>query len=49
MALDSLDVLVQSIAANEDENVLDGNLGHDIFDRFGSLIINFRDMAVLLR
>jgi len=49
VTLDSLDVLVQSIAPNEDENVLDGNLGHDIFDRFDSLIIDFRDMAVLLR
>lgn len=47
--LPTLDVLVQSIARDESSNYLDCNLGHDVFDQFGETIVNFRDMAFLLR
>ena len=45
----SLDVVTQSIVRDEKENYLDCNLGHDVFDQFAEMIVNFRDMAVLLR
>ena len=48
-SLRKLDVLVRSIARDERENFLDCNLGHDVFDAFGETIVNFRDMAFLLR
>jgi predicted aspartyl protease len=47
--LKTLDVLVNSIARDEIENYLDCNLGHDVFDQFGEMVVNFRDMAFLLR
>ena len=47
--LKTLDVLVNSIARDETENYLDCNLGHDVFDQFDEMIVNFRDMAFLLR
>jgi hypothetical protein len=47
--LPTLDVLVNSIARDESSNYLDCNLGHDVFDQFGETIVNFRDMAFLLR
>jgi hypothetical protein len=46
--LDSLDVLQTSIASDEQANYLDGNLGHDVFDQFAELIVDFRDMAIVL-
>lgn len=46
---DSLDVLTQSIARSESENYLDCNIGRDILDSFSMYILNFRDMAFLLR
>jgi Aspartyl protease len=48
-SLKTLDVLVHSIARDESSNYLDCNLGHDVFDQFGETIVNFRDMAFLLR
>jgi hypothetical protein len=48
-SLATLDVLVHSIARDESSNYLDCNLGHDVFDQFGETIVNFRDMAFLLR
>ncbi|MFL5561920.1 MAG: retropepsin-like aspartic protease [Gemmatimonadaceae bacterium] len=48
-SLKTLDVLVHSIARDESSNYLDCNLGHDVFDQFGQTIVNFRDMAFLLR
>jgi len=48
-SLPTLDVLVNSIARDESSNYLDCNLGHDVFDQFGETIVNFRDMAFLLR
>jgi hypothetical protein len=48
-SLPTLDVLVHSIARDESSNYLDCNLGHDVFDQFGETIVNFRDMAFLLR
>lgn len=48
-SLATLDVLVNSIARDESSNYLDCNLGHDVFDQFGETIVNFRDMAFLLR
>lgn len=47
--LKTVDVLVNSIARDETENYLDCNLGHDVFDQFDEMIVNFRDMAYLLR
>jgi hypothetical protein len=47
--LDSVDVLEQSIVRAEPENYLDCNLGHDVLDAFSGYILNFRDMAFLLR
>ena len=47
--LDSLDVLQNSIARDEAANYLDGNLGHDVFDQFEELIVDFRDMAIVLK
>jgi len=49
VSLPTLDVLVNSIARDESSNYLDCNLGHDVFDQFGETIVNFRDMAFLLR
>jgi aspartyl protease len=48
-ALDSSDVLTQSIARDSTENYLDCNIGHDVLDAFPRTIINFHDMAFLLR
>jgi hypothetical protein len=48
-ALDSVDVLPESIVRDQAENFLDCNLGHDVLDAFASYVINFRDMAFLLR
>jgi hypothetical protein len=47
--VDSLDVVPKSIARTESENYLDCNVGHDVFDAFSRYILNFRDMAFLLR
>lgn len=47
--LDSSDVLLQPITRDTSENYLDCNLGHDVLDAFPRTIINFRDMAFLLR
>ena len=47
--LNTLDVLIHSIARDETEDYLDCNLGHDVFDQFDEMIVNFRDMAWLLR
>jgi hypothetical protein len=49
VALDSTEVLLQPIVREASENYLDCNLGHDVFGAFSSYIINFRDMAFLLR
>jgi hypothetical protein len=48
-SLATLDVVTRSIARDESENYLDCNLGHDVFDQFHEMIVNFRDMAFLLR
>lgn len=45
----ALDIVTQSIVRDEKENYLDCNLGHDVFDQFAEMIVNFRDMAVVLR
>jgi hypothetical protein len=47
--LDSADVLTNRIARNASEDYRDCNLGHDLFDRFSAYVIDFRDMAFLLR
>ena len=47
--LDSVVVLTRSIASDERANYLDCNLGHDAFDRAGTLVVNFRDMAFVLQ
>jgi predicted aspartyl protease len=47
--LDSADVLPQSIVRDASENYLDCNLGHDVLDAFRSYVLNFRDMAFVLR
>lgn len=47
--LDSSDVLTQSITRDSAENFLDCNIGHDVLDAFPRTIINFHDMAFLLR
>ena len=49
VTLKTLDVLIHSIARDENEDYLDCNLGHDVFDQFDEMIVNFRDMAWLLR
>ena len=49
ITLDTVDVLTNSIAREGSENFLDCNVGHDILDSFSTYIINFRDMAFLLR
>jgi hypothetical protein len=47
--LDSSDVLTVSITRDTSANFLDCNIGHDVLDQFPLTIINFRDMAFLLR
>lgn len=47
--LDSAAVLTKSIAQDAHDNYRDCNVGHDVFDAFSSLILNFRDMAFVLR
>jgi len=47
--LDSAAVLTKSIARDATENYRDCNVGHDVFDSFSALILNFRDMAFVLR
>jgi len=47
--LDSAAVLTRSIARDARDNYRDCNVGHDVFDAFSSLILNFRDMAFVLR
>jgi aspartyl protease len=49
MVLDSVDVLTRSIAHGADDDYRDCNLGHDILDKFSGFILNFRDMAFVLR
>ena len=49
VTLKSLDVVTESLVRDEKENYLDCNLGHDVFDQFAELVVNFRDMAVLLQ
>lgn len=47
--LDSVDVLPNSIVRTPDENFLDCNIGHDVFDQFAHYVLNFHDMAFLLQ
>lgn len=47
--LDSTNVLTVSITRDTSANFLDCNIGHDVLDQFPHTIINFRDMAFLLR
>lgn len=47
--LDSVDVLPRSIVRTAEENFLDCNIGDDVFDAFGHYVLNFHDMAFLLR
>ena len=49
VTLDSSDVLTRSITRDSTENYLDCNIGHDVFDQFSRTIVDFRDMAFLLR
>lgn len=49
VALDSVAVLTQSIVRSEAENYLDCNIGRDILGSLSRYILNFRDMAFLLR
>ena len=49
IVLDSTDVLTQPIVRETSENYLDCNVGHDVLDTFSGYVINFRDMAFLLR
>ncbi|MDP9350105.1 MAG: retropepsin-like domain-containing protein [Chloroflexota bacterium] len=49
VALDSVAVLTQSIVRSEAENYLDCNIGRDILGSFSRYVLNFRDMAFLLR
>lgn len=47
-ALDSVDVIPQSIAPAS-ENYLDCNIGKDVLNEFSQYVLDFRDMAFLLR
>jgi hypothetical protein len=47
--LKTLDVLLQRIVQGENDDYLDCNIGHDVFDVFTEMIVNFRDMAFVLR
>jgi predicted aspartyl protease len=47
--LKTLDVLLQRIVVNDREDYVDCNLGHDVFDSVSETIVNFRDMAFVLR
>lgn len=49
VVVDSVDVLPQSIVRSEAENYLDCNIGRDILDSFSKYVLNFRNMAFLLR
>ncbi|HET7321990.1 MAG TPA: retropepsin-like aspartic protease, partial [Longimicrobiaceae bacterium] len=49
VVLDSTFVLTHSIEDHPEDNFLGCNLGHDVLDAFGEYVINFRDMAFLLR
>ncbi len=48
-ALDSADVLVRPITRDPADNYLDCNIGRDVLGAFPSYVLNFRDMAFLLR
>lgn len=47
--LDSADVVLRSIVPAASENYLDCNIGRDILNTFSRYVLNFRDMAFLLR
>jgi hypothetical protein len=47
--LKTLDVLLRPVVQSERDDYLDCNLGHDVFDSFAETIVNFRDMAFVLR
>jgi hypothetical protein len=47
--LDSVPVLPHSIVANATENYLDCNIGRDVLGAFPRYVLNFRDMAFVLR
>jgi hypothetical protein len=47
--IQTVDVLTVRITRMESENYLDCNIGRDVLDQFTEYILNFRDMAFLLR
>lgn len=47
--LTNADVLTRSIVEDPNDEYLDCNIGHDVFDQFSEYVFNFRDMAFLLR
>ena len=47
--LDSVPVLSQSIVANAADNYLGCNIGRDVLNAFSGYVLNFRDMAFVLR
>jgi hypothetical protein len=49
VSLKSVDVVLDVLTANARDNYLDCNVGHDMFDQFGEVVFNFRDMAFVLR
>ena len=48
-ALDSAYVLTQSVVPTASDDYLECNVGHDILNTFSRYVLNFRDMAFLLR
>lgn len=49
IVIDSTSVLTRSIVQHEEDDYADCNLGHDVLDALHGYVIDFRDMAFLLR
>jgi hypothetical protein len=44
-----LDVVLQPLVPHVEDNYLDCNIGRDLLDRYSELVLNFREMAFILR
>jgi len=44
-----LDVVLQPLVSNVEDNYLDCNIGRDLLGAYSELVLNFREMAFILR
>ena len=44
-----LDVVLQPLVPNVEDNYLDCNIGRDLLGAYAELVLNFREMASILR